>query len=440
MSPAIDQFRKAVSPFLEDWQSIDIRVIAYQFQGVWYFNAFRAEFSRIPASEPTREDLPTVSSLLVAHERWSIERMDDLLESILKGELPVGGKVIHIKRFDGHDLEPIPVRFSFRQRSDSRSYFGIDFASLTLEGWESGHAEYQEIGIIDHQLRSASIPWDGLADLRGNFLGLRMDWASTNQSFLHIIAPLHKRLGRTTLEERRVRAALDGTIETDQKGMSLAVIAHFADDLIERVTQPIQEGEAIVDLGSQPTRATVMLRYRGLVVDRIELFGESLNQRIRVFQYLHGDLQDFVDELKRNGRRLEAKVCLLFHLLGFSTAHYGYGSDEVPDIIAFLEPREKLLVIECTQREPDLGGKLTKLATRCKEISRELDEFPILPVLVTGFERSMINKTDEEKAVKENIVILTCDEMPALVQMALDMNPPEEVVNYLSGLIPQQPR
>ena len=81
MSSAIDQFRKAVSPFSEDWQSIDIRVIAYQFQGGWFFNAFRAEFDHIPASEPTRKDLPTVSNLLVAHERWSIERIDDLLAS-----------------------------------------------------------------------------------------------------------------------------------------------------------------------------------------------------------------------------------------------------------------------------------------------------------------------------------------------------------------------
>lgn len=442
MSSPIDQFRKAVSPFSEDWQSIDIRVIAYRFQGVWYFNAFRAEFSRIPASEPTRKDLPTVPSLLVAYERWSIERIDDLFESVLKGEHAVGDNVVHVKRFDGHDLKPdIPVHLRFRPRSDSRSDFGIDFASLALQGYESGHVEYQESERINHQLRSALIPWDGLTDLRKNFVGLKTDWASTDHSFLHIIAPFCMRLRRTTLEGERIRAVLDRTIETDQKRISLAVIAHFADDLMERITQPIQKGEAIVDLRSQPIRATVMLRYRDSVVDRVELFGESLNQRIKLFQHLRGDPQDFVDELRRNGRRLEVKVCLLFHLLGFSPAHYGYGSDEVPDIIAFLEPREKLLVIECTQREPDLGNKLTKLATRSKEISRELDGFPILPVLITGFERSMINTTDEEKAMKENIAIVTCDEMPALIQMALNMNSPEEVVSYLSGLIPpRQPR
>ena len=263
-----------------------------------------------------------------------------------------------------------------------------------------------------------------------------MHWASTNNSFLHIIAPLYMRLRGTTLEKKRLRAILDRTIKTDQKGISLAVIAHSADDLIERVTQPIQKGEATIDLKSQPIRAIVMLRYRDYVVDRIELFGKSLNQRIKVFQYLHGNLQDFVDELKENGRRLEAKVCLLFHLLGFSPAHYGYGSNEVPDIIAFLESGEKLLVIECTQREPDLGNKLTKLATRSKEISRELDGFPVIPVLITGFERSMINRTDEEKATKENIAIVTYDEIPTLIHMALNMTSPKKVVDYLSGLIP----
>jgi len=439
MSLAIDQFRKAVSPFLEDWQSIDIRAIAYQFKEVWFFNAFRAEFDHIPASEPTRKDLPTISNLLVAHERWSIERIDDLLGSVLKGELAIKDNVIHIKRFDGQNLKPdVLGEFRFRHRSDCRSDFGIDFASFVLQGYESSHVRYEESEIIGHQLRSASIPWDGLTDLRKNFVGLKIDWASGNDSFLHIIAPLYMRLRETTLEGARVQAALDGITKVDQK-VSLAVIAHSADDLIERVTRPIQKGEAIVDLKSQPMRALVMLTYRDFVVDRIELFGESMNQRIKVFQHLYGDLWDFVDELKKDGRRLEAKVCLLFNLLGFSPAHYGYDSDEVPDIIAFPESGEKLLVIECTQREPDIGNKLTKLATRSKEISRELDGFTVLPVLITGLERSMINRTDEEKAMKENIAIVTYDEIPTLIQMALNMTSQKEVIDYLSGLIPHAP-
>jgi hypothetical protein len=442
MSLAIDQFRKAVSPFSEDWQSIEIRVIAYQFHGVWFFNAFRAEFGYIPAAEPTRKDVPTVSNLLVAHERWSIERIDDLLKSVLKGEVAVGDNVIHIKRFDGQNLKPdITPSFRFRQRSDCRSDFGIDFASFVLEEYESSHFTYEERQIIDHQLRSASIPWDGLTDLRQNFVGLEMNLAARNDSLLYIIAPLYMRLRESTLEEARVRAILDKTIKTDQKEISLAVIAHSAGDLIERVTQPIQKGEAIIDLKSQPMRAIVMLRYRDFIVDRTELFGKSLNRRIKVFQNLRGDLQDLVDELKENGKRLEANVCLLFHLLGFSPAHYGYGTDEVPDIIAFLEPgsREKLLVIECTQREPDLGNKLTKLATRSKEISRELDGSPILPILITGLERPMINKTDEEKAMKENIAVVTYNEILTLIQMALKMTSPKEVLDYLSGLIPRTP-
>jgi len=439
MSLGIDQFRKAVSPFSEDWQSIDIRAIAYQFQGVWFFNAFRAEFDHIPASEPTRKDLPTISNLLVAHERWGIERIDDLLGSVLKGELAIGDNVIHIKRFDGQNLKPdILGEVRFRQRSDCRSDFGIDFASFVLQGYEGSHVRYEESEIIGHQLRSASIPWDGLTDLRKNFVGLKMDWASRDDSFLLIIAPLYMRLRETTLEEARVRAILDRITKADQK-VSLAIIAHSADDLIERVTRPMQKVEAIVDLKSQPMRALVMLTYRDFVVDRVELFGESMNQRIKVFHYLHGDLRDFVDELKKDGRRLEAKVCLLFNLLGFSPAHYGYDSDEVPDIIAFPQSGEKFLVIECTQREPDIGNKLTKLATRSRGISRELGGFTVLPVLITGLERSMINRTDEEKAMKENIAIVTYDEIPVLIQMALNMTSQKEVIDYLSGLIPHAP-
>jgi len=424
-------------PFQDGWRSIDLRVIAHHFRDVWFFNAVCAILDPTATTEPTRKDLPTVDSLLVAHERWEIARIDELLESILKGELVVGGNVVHIKRFDGQNLKPIPFPdFHFYKRSDCRSKFGIDFASFVLQGYESSHISFDENEIIDNQLRSTLIPWDGLTDLRQHFIEYQREWTSRSDSFMSIIAPLNIRLKETALEEKRVRAQLDRTTKANFEGISLSVIAHHLDDSIERISCPIQKDETILTLKSPPIRATVIASYHGIVVDQIDLLGKTKNLRIPVFQELVGNIQDFASELKENGRRLEAKVCLLFHLLGFSPAHYGYSSDDVPDILAFPKSDEKVLVIECTKREPDLGNKLTKLSTRSKEISRALGGLSVLPVILTALDRSMINKTDEDKARNESIAIITQDEIPTLIQMALDDVSPMEVINYLSGLVP----
>lgn len=295
----IENFRKAMLPFLEDWRSIGLRVIAYRFQDVWFFNAVRAMLDPMLPSEPTHKDLPTVKNLLVKHERWDISRINELLESILKGELVVGGNVVHIKWFDGQSLKPIthPI-FSFYERRKCKSEFGIDFASFVLQEYERSHTSYEADEIIDHQLRSAPIPWDGLADLRQHFIGLKQDWAFRKDSFLKVIAPLNVRMMEAGIEEEKVRAVIDRTTKANYEGISLSVLAHLLDDSIERVACPIQKDETILTLKTHPTRATVIASYRGIVVDRIDLLGKTKNLRIPVFQELLWNVQDFASELK----------------------------------------------------------------------------------------------------------------------------------------------
>lgn len=164
MSKVIKQFRKKVLPFLSDWRSIDLRIVAYHFQDVWFFNAVRAILDLTSPSESTRKDLPKIANLLVAHERWDIARIDELLASISKGEIVVGKDIVHIKRFDGQNMKPIPhPQFRFKNRKDCKSTFGTDYASFVLEEYESSRIPYEEEEIIDHQLRSSPKPWDGLS-------------------------------------------------------------------------------------------------------------------------------------------------------------------------------------------------------------------------------------------------------------------------------------
>ena len=67
--------------------------------------------------------------------------------------------------------------------------------------------------------------------------------------------------------------------------------------------------------------------------------------------------------------------------------------------------------------------------------ARARDTF-IIPVLVTGLKHTLINKTNEEKAMKGEIAIVTINEISILFEMTFKDVSSVEVVNYISELVP----
>ena len=92
-----------------------------------------------------------------------------------------------------------------------------------------------------------------------------------------------------------------------------------------------------------------------------------------------------------------------------------------------------MLNVECTEREPDLNNHLSKLTTRTK-LLKTTYAVPVYPVLVTKFPRDVLNTTDQEKATKESISILTADDFGTLIQMAIEGASPTRVCEYILGL------
>ncbi len=95
-----------------------------------------------------------------------------------------------------------------------------------------------------------------------------------------------------------------------------------------------------------------------------------------------------------------------------------------------------MLVVECTEREPDLGGKVTKLATRTKELE-QASGVRAFPVLVTALDRSVLNTTDLEKASKEAVAILSANEFPDLMRLVEGTATAVETRSFFERLIPQ---
>lgn len=375
-----ERFRKSIEPFLGDWNSIDLRVIAVEIKsGEWHYISIRAVLDSTNASEPTRKDLPSIPKLLVAHERRDVKRLDELLDGLLKGRITVNGLTINVERFSGQTWQPdYSANFDFRGRMRCRSEFSVDYSSFLLRIWESmnGVADYRELALINAAFVSGDPPWDGLTELRQKFIGFPRDIASREDfRSVEVIAPLGVNLGGgTELEGEKILAVLETRLARPTKNTSISVIADFPDGSTSRIHCSVEKREGkvatLIDLPRVPSRVNLVVSHGGIEVDRMS-FLETIGLRLSVLEKLGvgiPTLRSILEDSK--GREFENFYSILLHLLGFSPAHYGALPLETPDIIAFPDSGGWVLVVECTGREPDLNNKLTKLSTRAKEISQ----------------------------------------------------------------------
>ena len=429
-------FRQFLFDFKDNWRSIDVRIIAIRSEIGWIFQSINIILDHDLKNKPLFENLPCIDELLVIHDRWDIDQLNNLLEQIEKGELIVGQETIHIKFLEGENWNLLSsLNHRFYEKDESIQRFNIEYPSMVLQGYYNRRWDYNEKITRDHKLRSGMIPWDGMEDLRSNFLGFGSNWASRDDSFLNIVAPIYIKLKKTELKNFDLKIILEKPDTICYEDISISLISYHENNNITRLKHTVLDMSTTIKLKQKPLLIKILVNYRNYAIDYVELLGRTLNSRINVYQQIVGNIQEFNQDLTTNSRYFEAKTSLLFHLLGLSPAYYGYSTQNTPDILVFSKENNFVLVVECTTREPDLNNKLTKLSTRTREIDNVLD-MTVLPILVTVLERSMINLTDLEKAQKEEIALLTRDNIPILISMSMEGKTPDQVYDYLYSLIP----
>jgi hypothetical protein len=450
----IEGFDRAISRFLVDWKSMELRVVAERGRaGQWVLNSLRAILEH-GEDGPLRRDLPTVEGLLVLDERWHVDRLSHLLDSLGEGEVKLGGETISLKRPNTSPPNP-SFYVRRRDRSATLAEFGIDSSSLVLSSGDSlgDRLVRDEFRTIDDSLQAHSPPWDGLADLRRNFIGIpkdqsqRHDWSSAE-----IVAPIGVRLDqKTRLEQNQLEVVVSAFPHVALDDLSAAIVAQSPGGAISRLQIKFLRGANISEtevrnvarLPELPTLANVVLTYRGIRVDRKDLRGKgsrSIEPRLAVLEKIAGGSDALAEGLERartRGREIEGWVALIFSHLKFISCHYGSTPWEAPDIVAMADSEDWMFVVECTEREPDLGGKVTKLATRTKEIEHA-SGVRAFPVLVTALDRSVLNATDLEKASKEAIAILSSTEFSDLIRLVGESATATETRSFFERLIPQQ--
>jgi hypothetical protein len=453
----VEAFKKTIGPLLPDWKSFELRVIAERGRaGDWVLNSMRAILCPESPMKSGRNDLPRVEGLLVVHEWRDIDELFGLMDAMLEGEIHVGRELIGLKR---PNTSPPPPSLYVRKwdRQHTLAEFGIDFSSLVLAGEDTitSRLLHDPFRTVNAVLRAANPPWDGLEDLRRNFMGIPRDQAPRSDlSSFEVVAPLAVNLSDSSvLEGKQLKAVVTTQDGTSADQIVLSAVSYHVDGSVARIrrvpnresTEGAGQSYMTIELPEVPSKVSLLLTYRGLDADRLDFIGEaaySTSPRLAVLREIAGGIErlsEGLDSARTRGKEIEGWVALVFHLLGFAPAHYGSTSWEAPDIVAFFDSDSWILVIECTEREPDIRNKLTKLATRAKKLERASGT-KAYPVLVTALDRSLLNKTDLDKASKESIAIVSADEYRDLLNLALEGGGPAETHSLLERLIPGEGR
>jgi hypothetical protein len=107
-----------------------------------------------------------------------------------------------------------------------------------------------------------------------------------------------------------------------------------------------------------------------------------------------------------------------------STAPFGAGPWEAPDLVATTPHNDWFLIVECTAGEPDKKGKLARLVSRGRRI-QEACRVPTLLVSATSMPRSHVPKASLERAETDEVTVLAREDLLELFHAAVHgMDPP----------------
>ncbi len=442
-------------------------MVAARWDDQWVGTGLTAILRHESPREIPRISLPVVRDLLVRQDILPMSRLDGLINEIAEGLVNVGNDKAIWKRWDPQAGFTVPFYFSFsnRYREVTNRLLGSAFPTFSLQGIESnlmntvfgdgrGERHNAELGSLDE-------PWDGLAELRFGFLGddprhyptmgdepYSGSWDS---SFVVVAAPICVHLSpESSLTTNSLRLVAKASPSLDGSEISFGAVVDYPTGPTKRhsgkprsksVDEANLEWTLKLEGGPRPTRARAFLRYRGQLLDRMQLWGPGIGlTRTRLAAHALYD-PDFAKIEKmlngtENERRFEEGVAWLFHFLGFSVIHYGLDGWDSPDLLAFWSSPSRAIIVECTLKEINLKFKLSKLKARQAGLQSQTG-IRFHPVLVTAFPSSGISRTEMEDSAKDEIAVVCMPEVfGELIDLAEAGTEVHEVLEYLRNKIP----
>nr|WP_314544118.1 hypothetical protein [uncultured Massilia sp.] len=412
---------KRFQDFYNSWKRgvshISLQYIAILNENQWQISRATLTLSPLQLEDEIDEQIST-SSLKAGQikKRVSPASLDVIISQAMAGEVWVGNERFKLPESEG-------ISFHLSRTVPEPNYFPVHLEITSSRSLNL--SQNIDVSQINSELRSGTIPFDGIVDLF-SFFGFGSTGHIEHDQRLNVILhpPADILLENSSLSNNKLVLGVVRSFGFPTSEIKLGLRLFPAPTLLRRfqVTKEIlwgpsdkdfQHGTFEKDL-ENCAAVEIMTTASGITVSRhfITDNSRSLNPRAKSYSLLDPDFKTLQEHLfcpPKESRNLEPAVATLLHLLGASSFK-PFNTDAV-DVIAETKGG-RLALIECTTRVTDIRVKVGKLVNR-----RFLFQDPnsptqaindVLAILVVNIPRQQI--VDEESYLNLNQVILITKE------------------------------
>ncbi len=463
----IDKFRESIRPYRDGWQSIDIRTVCFLAYAKWINIGTRIILSEKAVINPADHAiLPAMPNFCALQDVRGIADLDGLLDALQTATMTISGKVIHFGTIEGNEVKSASPTLRFQQARRGTNYLHVDYPYISLVYWGQGlhnlfhnHDQAPIQDELDWKLRSLKTPYDGLEDLLVNFLGApRQAYGGTPSALTEVVARLGIRSGiESTLSNGTLTVHVEGIGNWKTEDVSLGVLALSGTSPVNRIARNLAKDDLKGSPGAAhkeihigtASSAVIFLTFKGNALDTQTVNDPAVllnNPRILAYNHFDQNLTVLNEYLlgkgKDQSKDFEIGVGILFHFCDFNVGAYGgvkalqsKSIQEEIDHLVFAPSGSHIVAIECTKKDLDTEGKLSKFSRRVKEIRELLPTFRVTPLVCTPLSKAKIADSDVQKAAKEQIGVVGAEEIQGILEMAGQNKNPEEILEFLNGLI-----
>jgi hypothetical protein len=453
------------------WRSIEVRTVAFLFNGEYHNVITRLQLLDVaapPAAEV--ETLARTTSLLAFRATVGCHALSEILDRISSGYLEIGfEKVSCLKGVTSNAITPYTYAYTraaglagdapsdpigrshlLRMTGDNPQFAIQQFAAGT-EG-------------VDAELRAADVPWDGLDGLTEHLFGPQFAFDANNPARIEVFAPLAARLDTERCSLRggslTVELILANARLSDYCSVGFATLKEHG-ALGGRSSKRINKTDWTADgemlratmtfaVDADVARGSVFLRVGGRhVIDRATVRDSSRrtpNTRLLAYAAFDGDLvlfrQWLFEAQGSDSVQFERAIGRLFTFAGFFVDQFPGDkrfSDAV-DVLAHSPLQDVLLAIECTTGQlQSAAGKPGKLVGRAADLEAAMpagQRLEVIPVLVTSLVAKSLAPADVENAATNRIVVLTREDLLALVDLVQEQPNSAAALDFIRARIP----
>ena len=444
----VETFKKNIEPFLDQWRSLDIRVVAMRGEknSESSFQNFATTITFLPSLPDVAKlhnDLPDLGWLKAIHENRPIEEFESIISKLdTDGAIKIKETEITFVSKDSS------VWFGKNQRGERYTSSPMDWTSYSLT-LDSKFARIFDPRKTDEELKGAESPFLSLDALIREFPLWRGGWGNF-VGLCQINAVFGMRIAESRWQNKKLKILVERTPAWDFKEVDLGLIYTLKSGSKFRKSQQVEQltlnEEGGLEVEIEPpddlVAATVLLRTRKNAVDETIVFHPALNPKLSLYELFDKNLERLSQWLSvesDSSGNFEIAVESLLFLCGYSIVPFvrnfhQQGRTDVRGIDCLaVDPRRNLLVIECTTGPFDTD-KLEKLRYRNNSVHDSGHDG--IPVLFTTLARASVSNDAVRKAQQDKISIIAREDIEALLSMAKRNVYLDEITDFIYKRIP----